>query len=198
MTTINRIRAAWTGFPGGPGVSTFYSLGGTESVPAIHDLFDGLVGSLPIDVSVQVESVGDQIEDTTGALVGSWSLDAVLPVHGTFEDAYAAPVGVCFSWDTSTIVDHHRLRGRTFIVPAAPSVFDPDGTVNSAALAVLIGLGEALVTDMSGDLVVWHRPRLAKAATAYHPAVTARAGGHGVVTACSVPDKAVVLRSRRD
>lgn len=198
MATLTRIRATWTGFSGGPGVSTFYSLGSISAVPDIRALFLGLATYLPTDVQIQVENVGDLINDVNGELTGAWSVDPVLPVNGTSPGPYAAPVGVMAKWTTATILDGHRVAGRTFIVPVEGGFFSPDGTPNTDDLNALRGVVSTYFAAAVGDLVVWHRPRVAKAATAYHPAVTARAGGSGVVVACNVPDKAVVLRSRRD
>jgi len=198
MTDLYRIRAAWTGFPGAPGVSTFYGLTSGTSLSDLRAFFLAIATQLPADVTVQVENTGDVIEDTTGALTGAWSDAPVLPVTGSAPPPYAAPTGVMLKWATTTIVDGHRLKGRTFLVPSAGGVFDIDGSINSASMAVLNGAATVLGAAVLGNIVIWHRPRAARPADGSRPAVTARAGGHGLITACSVPDEAVVLRSRRD
>ena len=198
MTALYRIRAAWTGFPGAPGVSTFYGLTSGTSLADLRAFFLSMAPSLPADVTIQVENTGDIIEDTTGALTGAWTDDPVLPVTGSAPPPYAAPVGVMLKWATDTIVDGHRLRGRTFLVPCAGGVFDDDGSINDADFTLFNGYATVLGAAVIGNIVVWHRPRVARAADGSRPAVTARAGSHGLITACSVPDEAVVLRSRRD
>ena len=198
MTVINRIRASWTGFPGSPGVSTFYSVVPDATVPNLRAFFLAIHTALPSDVHVQVENEGDVIEDTTGAVTDLWTCDSVLSVAGDNTDAYSAPSGIVVDWLTGTVLDGHRVRGRTFLVPAGGNFYGTDGTLSDGALALIAPAAAAFVTADTGNFVVWHRPRAAKAADGSRPAVTARAGGHAVVTASSVPDKAAVLRSRRD
>lgn len=198
MTNLARVRANWTGFAGAPGVSTFYGLDGPAMLGPLTAFFGALAGAIPIDVSIHVENAGDQINDVTGDLVDSWTGAIQGIVGGTSNSVYAAPTGILFNWFTGQILDSHRLRGKTYIVPASPATFDMDGSVLDSTITAFEAVGATLIDDLVGNLCVWHRPRAAAAATAYHPAVTKRDGGHGLVTACSVPDKAVVLRSRRD
>lgn len=199
MTVLTRHRVGWTGFPGGPGVSTFYGLGdGAAMTTFLHTFFLALASYIPNDVTIQVESSGDLIEDTTGELTGTWTADAADSINCLSSAVYAAPAGLGVTWTTDTVLDGHRLRGRTFIVPLEASAYQTDGTLDGTVRGAFIAAAETFVAGAVGDFVIWHRPRIAAAATPYHPAVTARAGGHGLVTASSVRDKAVVLRSRRD
>ena len=198
MTELARVRVAWTGFPGAPGVSTFYALSSTGVVGHLDTMFGAILAYFPADVTLLVEETGDLIEDTTGALTGAWSSSPVTPRVGIGSGAYSAPSGAAITWKSSTILDGKRLRGRTFLVPLTGTRFDSDGSLGSSAVTDIGEAAAALVTAEAGNLVIWHRPRIAAAATAYHPAVTARAGGHGPITASSVRDMAVVLRSRRD
>jgi len=198
MTDLTRIRAQWSGFGGGPGVSTFYSLGSGLTVANLRAWFLAIAQYLPNTVTVQVENSGDVVDDVTGALVGAWAVSPVLPVVGVVGGSYSAPSGWITEWLTTTILDGHRLVGKTFCVPSAGSVLDGDGTLANTPITNLRAYTATAFAAMSGDLCVWHRPRVARAATAYHPAVTARDGGHGLVTGYRIPDKVVVLRSRRD
>jgi|SRR5665647_825412 len=198
MVDLYRTRAVWTGFPGGPGISTFYGLVSGALVPNLHQLFVDLYTELPNDVSVQVQEFGDVIDDATGALTGAWSTTPVLPCTFNGGVPYTAPAGFLAHWLTTTILDGHRLRGSTFFVPGGGSIYDTDGSISATHLTAIKAACATFFAAASGDLAVWHRPRAAAPATAYHPAVTARAGGHGIVTGYSVPDKSVVLRSRRD
>jgi hypothetical protein len=167
----------------------------TES---LHTFFEALASYIPADVTLQVDNSGDLINDVNGELTGSWSADSVAAVFGTSSAVYAAPVGAAVTWATTTILDGSRLRGRTFLVPLEASGFATDGTLDGTVQSAISGAAAGFVAALIGDFVIWHRPRLAAAATPYHPAVTARDGGHGLVTTSSVRDKAVVLRSRRD
>lgn len=198
MTTLYRTRVNWTGFPGAPGVSTFYSLVEGAMQGSIRTLFASIGGLIPADVTLNVEYSGDAFNDVNGDLVGSWSEAAMDPVVGTGTGVYSAPSGLAIDWLTETIVDSHHLRGRTYIVPLIGSAYEDDGSIASATLTALVDPLNVFVGAVTGAMVVWHRPREARDADATHRAVTARAGSHGLVTTSSVPDKAVILRSRRD
>lgn len=169
----------------------------TTMLPALGDFIADISGLIPNDVDLHVDPFGDQIDETTGDLVGSWSDTAVGDTTGTGGTDYAAPVGMCVDWLTGVVMDMHRLRGRTFIVPCSSAQFDTDGSPTVTAVAALQSAGDALIAH-SGQLLVWHRPRAARAADGSRPAVIARAGGYASVNAAHVPDLAVVLRSRRD
>lgn len=198
MTSLYRVRATWTGFAGAPGVSTFYGLVEGALPPRLPAFFTSIVGYLPADVDVQVENTGDIIEDTTGVLTGAWAVDPMTPVHMTGAGPYPALAGAKANWLTETILDGHRVKGRTFIVPICGSQFDDDGTLSDGILGDLGDAATLLAADSVGDMVIWHRPRAARAAYGTHPALSARAGGHALVIGANVPDKATVLRSRRD
>lgn len=198
MVNISRVRAEWTGFPGAPGISTFYGISTSPPLAAIHNFFAAIVGLLPSDVSIQVAGSGDMIDPINGDLMGTWSGTAPALVTGTDTGVYSAPTGAIVHWLTGDVLDGHRLVGGTYLVPLAGAAFDLTGSIASTPLTTLRTAAQDYITYAGGSTVVWHRPRVAKAATAYKPAVTARAGGYSVFSAADVPDRAVVLRSRRD
>ena len=194
--TIDRIRCTWTGFPGAPGVSTFYSLAATADITTLHGFFQNIKPDLPADVTIEVPTSGDIIDETTGELTGGWSGGSGGTSTGEDSGTYPAPVGAAVTWETGVVMDAHRLRGRTFIVPLAGFSYGTDGTIDSAVLATLRGAAASLLTGT--QFVVWHRPRAARAADGSRKAITYRAGGYASWSGSSVKDEAVVLRSRRD
>lgn len=196
LMAISRIRAVWTGFIGAPGVSTFYSLNPEVDVPLITGFFRGLITVLPLAVNITVDSSGDVLDETTGNLTGSWSMAAQEGQQGTCAGPYAAPVGMVVNWETGAVLDQSRLRGKTYLVPLCGSAFDANGTPIPEAVALVLGDAESLAAENS--LVVWHRPRAARAADGSRPAVTARAGGYANIIGATVHDFAAVLTSRRD
>lgn len=199
MTTLCRVRSVWSGFRGGPGVTTMYFLDTSTCVEDLHTLWTAINAHLPDDVSIQVENTGDTIESTTGDLVGTWpASDEVAPVVGLNVDAYAAPVGAVVNWLTSTVSDGSRLRGKSYIVPLAGNQFASDGSIGTAPLSDLVTAFGNFSAGQLASFVIWRRPRDAKAADGSRPAVEARAGSHGLVTSVRIPDVAAVLRSRRD
>ena len=195
---LGRIRVALTGFPGGPGVSTFYSSDAPATIAAIRTYWNALSGIIPVDVHIQVENTGDIIDPLTGALTGAWVGAAQAPVVGGSAEVYGAPVGALARWATNTILDGHRVRGRTFIVPVTSNFFTTSGALGPVASQTVTDASAALVVNSNATLTVWHRPFKGSAATLTRPARPAHPGGVAVVTGSSASPKAVVLRSRRD
>jgi len=101
MVNISRVRAVWSGFVGGPGISTFYFTDTITAVPSVHAFFAGIRTWLPQDVHIQVENAGDILNNETGALIDSWVEDAVEVVVGDNDAAYSAPAGAVVDWLTS-------------------------------------------------------------------------------------------------
>lgn len=187
MTVLDRYRVLWSGFPGGPGVSTFYNVPGNNLLDELHTFFAAIADRLPNNVTLTFPNAGDSIEDTTGAIVGSWSVAAQANVVGSGATVYAAPVGVHVRWLTNTIINGRKLQGRTFIVPVIGQE-----TAQGAPDAVLVNdvkaAADALVAVVGG-LSIWHRP---------FPNPAAANGASGPVTGAVVQTKFSVLRSRRD
>jgi hypothetical protein len=193
MANIAEIQVSWTGFPGSPGVSTFYS-DASVALPlaAIRTFFDTIKTRFPSVTNWTFPGVGDIFDSATGALVGSWAqaAPAVLVATGSAGN-WVGPAGACVNWQTSTIVPPvpprttgHRLRGRTFLVPFDTNQFD-NGSLVAATVTNVLAASTALVAAAGADLRVWHRP------------VAGAGGVAGAITGATVPDKAVVLRSRR-
>lgn len=189
--TMYRYRVTWSGFPGAPGVSTFYEeTGGAATLPAkLRTFFEACKAYLPSNVTISYPGSGDLIEESSGALSGDWSIGTT-PANtvGTLGQVYAAPVGIVVNWRTGGIVNGHRVRGRTFLVPVQQDT--ATGVPNPTAIAAIQSAAAALVTS-APTMVVWARPVLA-------PLPNPRAGTKHAVTAAQVPGKYVVLRSRRD
>ena len=197
MTALSRVRVELTGFVGGPGVATFYFLDTSTAVASVRAFFEAIKGTQPTKVFSQVVPNGDIIDSVSGTITGAWSAAPVAVVQGGAPTGYPAPAGATVSWDTATILDGHRVRGRTYIVPMASGEYQDDGSLNPATLTIVRDAATQLVISQSSSFVVWHRPRLAKAADGSRPAITARDGGHGLVTSSHVPDRVAILTSRR-
>jgi hypothetical protein len=192
VTDLYKVQAVWSGLPGLPGVSTFY----TMSVPTLSRykaFFDAIVGAFPASIKVTVAASGNIIDDATGTLTGQWSGgSAVTTQMAGGVSTYSPATGPYVRWTSSTVLDGRIVKGRTFLVPTSTNSYGSDGTIVSSTLTVLQNAASALVSSHAGDLVLWHRPRKASAG------VAARPGGHAVVTGATVPTKVGVLRSRRD
>lgn len=203
MSNIQRLRVNWTGFPGGPGISTFYGSDAVALAGALLTLFDAIKAFLPNDVTISPETTGDTLDDATGVLTSGWTGGPTWTVTGTGNTAYAAPAGVMIKWLTNAVFQGHRVRGRTFLVPTATGVFAIDGTMAPASVAAGNAALATFVSSASAYMMIWSRPRAASPAWTdvrgkVHPAKPALAGFAHALTGGVFVDKAVVLRSRRD
>lgn len=198
MAVIERVRVILTGAQGLPGVCTFYAIDGATAADDIDAFFSTNISRFAKGVSAQVEQVGDQIADISGHLTGTWT-GGTSTVHTSAATAiYSGGVGCCVTWLTDTILDYHRIKGRTFMVPLDGGQYQNDGTMDNTALAALQATAVTLVGATTGNLVVWHRPVVAKPADGSRKAIAARDGSHAVITGAIVHDKVAMLRSRRD
>lgn len=189
MTTLNRVLVSWAGPQVvGLAANVLHFSGSDSAVPvaAIRSAYAQLAGILPAGLTITVPTTGDQINDTTGDLVGVWNATGGGVAAGSASASAAAGVGACVSWQTGGIVNGRRLRGRTFIVPLARDVFDGTGKVFSGSLTSLEAFATAL--QASGPLAVWHRPT----------SKTATDGNSYGVISHRISPKVAFLSSRRD
>jgi hypothetical protein len=180
------VRVTWSGFVGGPGVSTFYAVSAADLVVPLKTFFDVVAGITPNEIDLLVEPTGETLVVETGAISGTWAATPVGAVTGSEGGDYAAPVGAQVTWFTDGIVSRHRVKGRTYLVPIAANKYNNQGGINPPVKTLLDDAAAALISDSSANLQVWHRP-------------VADTGGQAfdvTVGLCGV--KAAVLRSRRD
>jgi len=202
MAVINRVRLTWTGFPGQPGVSTLYFTDGTVPGGSLRTFLSDCASSLVNGVTISFPIAGDKIESTTGDIVGAWTAGPTTAVVGTATVAsYAAPTGICVDWLTGSVVNGRRPMGRTFLVPAAPTAYQNNGSISDSVVATIQNAANTFVTAMGQNFLVWTRPfpgSPEQPGPPVIPAKPARLGAASAVVGARVPDKAVVLRSRRD
>lgn len=183
---IAKVQAVWTGFPGGPGVNTFYFADLTPDVDALTTFYLSVAALCPVDVTINVDDSNITVDEGTGDLTGVWVGSAHDLAVGTSSSLYAAPVGAVINWHTGHIVGKRRLAGKTFIVPITSPNFSAAGAVSTDAVAALQGFADTLLEAVGESMGVWHRP------------VNGAGGQIWPVTSASVSSKAAVLRSRRD
>lgn len=200
MTPILRYRVNWTGFSGAPGVSTFY-LNAAASFPdpaiGAHAFFNALTSALPNTVQIAFPNVTDTLNAEDGKLISSGTSAGAAGVNGSGGSNYAAPAGVVADWLTGDIVNGHRVKGRTFIIPAVgyPSA---GGTPDPSVMTALTNAQTALMTAYGSAFIIWARPFAGRPAVGTKPALPARVGSMHVVTAATSKREFFVLRSRRD
>lgn len=190
MASIIRHTAVWTGTPGLPGYSQFYTSINTGQAAAaqaghtaVHDFFEDLVTLIPDAITVTVDPIYQVLVDTTGVIIGEETVGtASAAVTGTFVGAWQAQVGVLVEWTTGLYLNGKRLRGRTYLVPLGNAA-DTNGTLPTGTLGTVGGAADTLAAS-DADFAVWHRP-------------VSGSGGITVdVTGGVVRDHAAILRSR--
>jgi len=182
---MNRVRVAWQNFPGAPGVSTFYVGSAVLAQSEIRAFFDALKAFLPSGLTLQVPNNGDQVDESTGLIVGAWTGAPQALITCTGTGNYPGSAGACVNWRTSLVISGRRPIGRTFLVPLTTGSFETNGSIAAATLTAIQTAANTLITNLAGELKVWSRPR---------PTI---AGANVTVTSANVPDLAIVLRSRR-
>jgi hypothetical protein len=187
---IAKINVSWTGWNGGPGLSTFFALnqqpGDTIALAPLRDFFFAAVtGHLPSIVSIAFPVAGDVLDETTGLVLGGWSATPVSPVTGVGATNFSATSGAVITWRTLTIVNGKRIRGRTFLVPLLASAYAPDGTLDTNFRGNVLAAGAALIAQSVTTFGIYHRP------------VSGAGGKIAQIAAATMTDRAMVLRSRR-
>lgn len=138
MTTMRRLRVAWDGFPGAPGLSTFYYGVASPNVSDCVTFFTAIKALFPPGITWTIPSSGDELDDATGTLTGAWAGSGGGQVVSSGSlGAYAAGVGALARWDTLVIHNGRRVQGRTFLAPLLASQYENNGTMASTALATL-------------------------------------------------------------
>lgn len=194
MTDIQRIRVAITGFPGAPGVATFFaSATDTTAVAALATYYGAVKGFHPGGVSFDIPGTGDLIDDATGTITGVWTQSgSATQTSATPANIYIA--GACFRtrWVTGGIVHGRRVTGTTFLGPILASSFENDGSPLGTSLTTVRAAAVALVA--AADLYIWSRPYQNKGGS---DPIPTRAGSSHLVIGTTTPDLTSGLRSRR-
>lgn len=186
MPSINRHNVVWTGFPGGPGLSTFWCSDSVNLSIPLATFFNAIKALIPSTVTWQIPASGDVIDVASGALVGGWSggTPATIVATGSASN-YSALSGAMVRWDTSEIRGKRRMKGRTFLVPVVAAIYD-NGSLIDSQRAVFQAAATAFAAATPQPLV-YGRPHK-----------NASDGAVGAITGATVPDRATPLRSRRD
>lgn len=164
MPTVYRVTSIWQGFAGSPGYTRLSFLDLTTSAAldaagtATRAFFQSMAGLIPTGTTIQVSPVVDEFDAASGLLTGSDSMTttpAVVTSTAT-SSRYAAGSGFVVTWNTDTIFRGHRVRGRTFIVPASGLAFEPDGSLDPLTVTTATTGATALV-NAAAELAIWSR-----------------------------------------
>lgn len=166
MATVTRIRANWTGTPGGTQQTAFHfrgTLAGADLTAAankVRAFFDGFKGDLSNTWQIGIES-NAAVFDDGGAKQDEPtipSLPAILNGTATGQKV-AAGAGACITWRTGKYSGGRPVLGRTFVVPLVVAAYDVDGSLNPGLVTALNATATALRSGTGPELVVWQRKK---------------------------------------
>lgn len=183
------ITAVWTGFTGSPGYSKFRfqaeldSAGAEAAAGRVRTFFAAFQAHLAPGVVITIQPPA-QIFDDQQQLTSEVDFTAPATVSSSNNQAYAGASGAHVNWHTGQVFLGRRVRGRTFLVPLSSTAFDQGGTLTTTALQLIRDAAAALVAGDPPLAIVGGTP--------------GEATYNYSVTSSNVPDKAAVLRSRRD
>lgn len=187
MANVARLQIQLTGAGVvGPSVMTLYEDAAVAGLPAaVVTFLNAIKNSFPDDVTFVVPGGGDTFDAATGTLNGTWSDGGGGSVTGTDAGSFQLGAGFRIKWGTAGIVNGRRVKGTTFMVPAASVLFGTDGRITSASLASLSAALTTYLAAVSTKQVIWSRP------------IPGRAGSIHQVTTATIPSIPTALRSRR-
>jgi len=162
MTSVYRVKAVWNGFQGAPGYSNFSFQGlGTDTAnnaagAAVRAFFEGIKVYLKTTWTVAVQPEILELDMATGTLLGAQTMTTTpAPTTGSSGNSvFTGGSGFVVSWGTSLIFNGHRVRGRTFIVPAI-SFNESDGTLDPSVITAATAAGNALIAATGADFSIW-------------------------------------------
>lgn len=151
---------------------------------ALQTWLTAVKAHLDNSASYVIRTDGREMDDTTGALTGSWSeTSAKTGTGGGTLEPVADATQMLVRWKTPTIVNGRFLQGRTFI-PGLAASNEAGGNLASATSTSVQTANNALIASVSG-LGVWHRP------------VSGSGGLFDLATTSNVWSELAVLRRRR-
>jgi hypothetical protein len=210
MAGMARVTINWTGFLGAPGYTNLYfrDFSGTGepdqaiadgAVAKVHTWIQAWDDGLPNTVTLTIDPSVEVIEETTGEMVAFFTTVPGAPNVGGSTMPYSAASGACVNWYTDGVRNGRRIRGRSFMVPIGSNGMENNGTLNGTALTSWRTATGILIDGTgTGDLGVWARPTPILDGEGNPTGEHNPDGEWSVVTSYTIPDKAAVLRSRRD
>lgn len=200
MASVFRATAVWNGFTGAPGYTKFsYSdvlnqAGYDACANQMRTFFDSLKGLFHTTWTIQVQNTIQEFDSISSQLLAEHNVTTTpAVVTGTAVVApYAGGSGASIGWKTGLFFYGRRLKGRTYLVPLAASVYESDGTLTAAAISTIKNAADALIAATGAEFCIWGK----KFDTSNPPIQIG--GGLAPAQSSVVKDAASQLRSRRN
>ena len=170
---IDRLQVTLAGGQVGSGVSTHFGIQGSGQLTTWQVFWEDLTKFMPLEVE-------------SGLLQSVWTAATSATTYvGIDQGPYAAGVGACVTWLTAGIVNGHRVRGRTFIVPLDGTRYQNDGTLAPGTVAAITNAAQNVLDNAAGNSVIYSRK------------VPGRDGTAHAITGFRINDRVATLASRR-
>jgi hypothetical protein len=195
MVALNRVRVAWSNFPGSPGLSTFYLTGTTTNVGPLLTWANAIVPLVPTGLTLTVPNGGDVIDSGTNQITGAWTGSGggtATSVAATGN--YSGTSGALIRWTTGAVLNGRRLSGRTYIVPLNNNQYDNVGSLAGSTITALQTASNTMIASFASAMQIYGPPRDADPSI---PGDLGKAAITSPALLAIVPDLAVVMRSRR-
>jgi hypothetical protein len=167
------LKVLLNGDVGGQGVSKFYAVNAGSSSfsggeansfgSALHTLYDALKALFPVDMTYQVDSVVENVDIATAALVGLTNISSVpAAVVGTASQTYVAGTGIRGYWHTSTIKNRRLVRGATFFTPITSNDYTTAGLISTVSTSGTVTAMNAYTGNLGAaglTQVIYSRPK---------------------------------------
>lgn len=157
----------WSGGRIGSGVSVFNLNNAVDGVynqdavaTAIRAWFENRKIALPNDVTIRYPTEMKVIATATGELVDILPVAGLPSTVGTSTGVWANGMGRVVRWTTGEVVNGHRVKGHTYLVPSA-DVYENNGDIYAATIAAdNVAHGNLLtaLSEAAAPLGVWTRP----------------------------------------
>lgn len=184
---LARYRLSMGNWPGAPGVMTLYFGTSVADFTAVRTFITSIKDLFPNGLTFSFPTTLDIINEATGQLTNATAIAGQTAAASISTAApYAGSAGALIHWNTSAFVNGRRVAGRTYCVPLANSNFANDGSLSGSAITTLQNAATALIAAYGDGLKVWSRPKEGVRPGAFFTALSA-----------TIPDLAVVMRSRR-
>jgi len=185
----------WSGaLAGMPGYSKFRFIGelsGSQLTSAAANLstFLGVVKTyIPSALTLTISPSASWHADD-----GTLTAEVAIPtppaaIVGLGSGSVMAASGAMVRWLTGAINGGHKVEGRTYLVPLVVGAAQSDGTILDGTRLAIENAAKTFATSTPSPAVN----------SRANPAKPSRGNQTSSVTTASVPDKQVIMRSRRD
>lgn len=184
----------WSGVTGLPGYSKFRFIGSvtgsalTSAATNLSTMLTVLKPAIPTLVTWTIQP-GVSVHADDGTLLTEDTIPTPpAAIVGTGAGAYSSASGFYIRWNTGAINGGHKVVGRTYFVPVTANILQADGTIIEASRTAYLTAAQAFATSTPS-------PAINSRARPGNPL----AGNQTIaIQSANIPDKQVVLRSRRD